>query len=173
VQRKFFKVNSQVNITLKNQVSWDVTLYRLLNSYQHYVWSSCLHLQYQAVKEVNSIFTQLFTWKNVTAIYIEISAYLMTLCLSCHKNIIMWNIYVCITLPSKYIIILFFISKIHTFHICSIKINEKQKTTEVNLLSAYLHKAFGKCQRIEQMTVKSRFINSEKNKDTLEKTRTV
>jgi len=76
-------------------------------------------------------------------LYRNFSISLMTLCLACHKYIT-------------------------TFHICSIKIIEKQKTTEVNLLSAFLHKAFVNCQRIEQTTVKSCFINSEKKKATLE-----
>jgi hypothetical protein len=106
-------------------------------------------------------------------IYRNFSISLMTLCLACHKNIIMWNIYVCVTLPSKHIIFLFFYLQIHTFHNCSIKIIEKQKTTDINLLSAFLCKAFGKCQRIEQTTLKSCFINTEKKKDTLKKTGTV
>lgn len=104
-----FQVNSHVNITMKIQVLWDVTLYRLLNSYQHYEWSLCLHLQHQAVKEENSIFTQLFTWKNVTAIYKNFSVSLITLCFACRKHIIRWNVNVCTTLPSKHVL-LFFLS---------------------------------------------------------------
>lgn len=110
-----FQLNSQVNITLKIQVLLDGTLYRLLNNYQHYEWSSCLQLQHQAFKEENSIFTQIFTWKNVTAIYRNFSIFLMTLCLARHKHTIMWNIYVCIKLPSKHILFLFFIIKFILF----------------------------------------------------------
>lgn len=106
-----FQVNSHMNITLKILILWDDTPYRLLNNYQHYEWSSCLHLQHQAFKEDNSIFTQLFTWKNVTAICRNFSIFLITLCLACHKHIIMWNVYVCTTLPSKHILFLFFIIK--------------------------------------------------------------
>ena len=58
-------------------------------------------------------------------IYRNFSISLMTLCLACHKNVIMWNIYVCVTLPSKHIYIRIFYLQIHTFHICSIKIIEK------------------------------------------------